>query len=176
MSPCCAGSTSAAATRVPVAALREVVLGVGHSEVATYIQSGNVGFTSEEADTARIAAALERAIAMHLGVRPRVVVLTRAELGPGGREQSLPRRAQPQVGPRDLQERPLGPDELAAVAAAQQRARDEGSDDEARVVGTTLFLHAPGGLGRSELAGQVVANPTSGSSNSTSAAPRFSVP
>jgi hypothetical protein len=58
---------------------------------------------------------------------------------------------------------PLGPDELAAVAAAQQRARDEGSDDEARVVGTTLFLHAPGGLGRSELAGQVVANPTSGS-------------
>jgi uncharacterized protein (DUF1697 family) len=71
---------------------------------------------------------------------------------------------------------PLGPDELAAVAAAQQRARDEGSDDEARVVGTTLFLHAPDGLGRSELAGQVVANPTSGSSNSTSAAPRFSVP
>jgi uncharacterized protein (DUF1697 family) len=48
----------------------------------------------------------------------------------------------------------LGPDELAAVAAAQQRARDEGSD-ETRVVGTTLFLHAPGGLGRSELAAQL---------------------
>jgi uncharacterized protein (DUF1697 family) len=30
-----------------------------------------VVFTSEEADTARIAAALERAIAMRLGVRPR---------------------------------------------------------------------------------------------------------
>jgi uncharacterized protein (DUF1697 family) len=28
----------------------------------------------------------------------------------------------------------VGPDELAAVAAARQRARDEGSDDEARVV------------------------------------------
>jgi hypothetical protein len=38
---------------------------------------------------------------------------------------------------------PLAPDELAAVAAAQQRAQDQGSEDEARVVGTTLFLHAP---------------------------------
>jgi hypothetical protein len=47
---------------------------------ATYIQSGNVVFASEEADTAMIAAALERAIAEHLGVRPKVVVLTRAEL------------------------------------------------------------------------------------------------
>jgi uncharacterized protein (DUF1697 family) len=66
--------------RVAMADLREVVLGLGHTEVATYIQSGNVVFTSEEADTARIAAALERAIAKHLGVRPTVVVLTRAEL------------------------------------------------------------------------------------------------
>jgi hypothetical protein len=40
-------------------------------------------------------------------------------------------------------------------AAAQQRARDEGSGDEARVVETTLFLHTPGGLGRSELAAQL---------------------
>jgi len=58
--------------RVAMADLREVVLGLGHTEVATYIQSGNVVFTSEEADTARIAAALERAIAKYLGVRPTV--------------------------------------------------------------------------------------------------------
>jgi hypothetical protein len=66
--------------RVAMADLREVVLGLGHTEVATYIQSGNVVFTSEEADTARIAAALERAIAEPLGVQPKVIVLTRAEL------------------------------------------------------------------------------------------------
>jgi uncharacterized protein (DUF1697 family) len=143
MSPCCAGSTSAAATRVPVAALREVVLGVGHSEVATYIQSGNLGFTSEEADTARIAAALERAIAMHLGVRPRVVVLTRAELAQVVANNPFPDEPNPRWVHAIFRNGPLGPDELAAVAAAQQRARDEGSDDEARVVGTTLFLDAP---------------------------------
>jgi hypothetical protein len=56
------------------------VLGLGYTDVATYIQSGNVVLASEEADTAMIAAALERAIAEHLGVRPKVVVLTRAEL------------------------------------------------------------------------------------------------
>ena len=58
--------------RVAKADLREVVLGPGHTEVATYIQSGNVVFTSEEADSAAITAALERAIAEHLGVRPKV--------------------------------------------------------------------------------------------------------
>jgi uncharacterized protein DUF1697 len=36
--------------RVAMADLREVVLGLGHTEVATYIQSGNVVFTSEKAD------------------------------------------------------------------------------------------------------------------------------
>jgi uncharacterized protein (DUF1697 family) len=66
--------------RVAMAGLREVVLGLGHTEVATYIQSGNVVFTSEEADTATIAAVFERAIAERLGVQPKVVVLTGAEL------------------------------------------------------------------------------------------------
>ena len=61
--------------RVAMADLR-VVLGLGYTDVATYIQSDNVVFTSEEAHTAMIAAALERAIAEHLGVRPNVVVLT----------------------------------------------------------------------------------------------------
>jgi uncharacterized protein (DUF1697 family) len=51
---------------------------------------------------------------------------------------------------------PFGLDELAAVAANQQRARDQGSDHEARLVGTTLFLAHPGGLGRSELATQLL--------------------
>ena len=66
--------------RVAMAALREVVQGLGHTQVATYIQSGNMVFTSREGDTARIADALERAIGDHLGVRPKVIVLTREEL------------------------------------------------------------------------------------------------
>jgi uncharacterized protein (DUF1697 family) len=38
------------------------------------------------------------------------------------------------------------------VAAAQQRAGERGSSDQARVVGSTLFLHTPDGFGRDDLA------------------------
>ena len=141
--------------RVAMADLREVVLGLGYTDVATSIQSGNVVFTSEEADTATIAAALERAIAKHLGVQPKVIVLTRAELAQVVADNPFPDEPNPRWVHAIFRSGPLPPDELAAVAAAQQRARDEGSDDEARVVGTTLFLHTPGGLGRSELAAQL---------------------
>jgi uncharacterized protein (DUF1697 family) len=142
--------------RVAMAHLREVVLGLGHTDVATYIQSGNVVFTGEQADTATIAAALERAIAEHLGVRPTVVVLTRAELARVVANNPFPEEPNPRWVHAIFRNGPFGPDELAAVAAAQQRARDQGSDHDARVVGNTLFLHTPGGLGRSELAARLL--------------------
>ncbi|HET7518402.1 MAG TPA: DUF1697 domain-containing protein, partial [Actinomycetes bacterium] len=66
--------------RVAMAALRQLVEGLGHDDVATYIQSGNVVFSSAETDPAALAAALEAAIGDELGVRPRVVVLTCREL------------------------------------------------------------------------------------------------
>ena len=49
----------------------------------------------------------------------------------------------------------MTPDAIAAIAAAQRSARANGSRDEAIVVGRTLFLHTPDGLGRSELAIQL---------------------
>ena len=48
----------------------------GHGDVATYIQSGNVAFTSRNTDTAAIAAKLQRALEETLGVRSSVVVLS----------------------------------------------------------------------------------------------------
>ena len=49
----------------------------------------------------------------------------------------------------------IDPDDIAAVAAAVQRARDTGSRDDATIVGRTLFLHTPDGFGRSELAARL---------------------
>src|SRR5689334_18419457 len=66
--------------RVPMPDLRKTVISLGHTDVATYIQSGNVLFTTEETDTAALAAALERAIAKDFDVSPPVVVLSRDEL------------------------------------------------------------------------------------------------
>src|SRR5579871_1035030 len=68
LSGCCAMATHIALLRginvggrnkVAMADLREVVAGLGHTDVATYIQSGNVVFTSDEADTEALATALE---------------------------------------------------------------------------------------------------------------------
>jgi uncharacterized protein (DUF1697 family) len=45
--------------------------------------------------------------------------------------------------------------ERAKVAEAQGRAQAKGCDDEAVIVGRTMFLHTPNGLGRSELSAQL---------------------
>ncbi|HSZ44148.1 MAG TPA: DUF1697 domain-containing protein, partial [Streptosporangiaceae bacterium] len=66
--------------KVPMAELRDVVTSLGHTGVTTYIQSGNVLFTASEDDTAKLAAALEAAIAEAFGVRSPVVVLSREDL------------------------------------------------------------------------------------------------
>jgi uncharacterized protein (DUF1697 family) len=141
--------------RVAMADLRDVVTGLGHTDVATYIQSGNVVFTSKETDTTTLAAALERAIVDALGVAPKVVVLSRSELSQVVADNPYPDEQNPKCLHAAFRNADMGPDEVAAVAAAVARARDRSSPDEARVVGRTLFLRTPDGFGRSELAAQL---------------------
>jgi uncharacterized protein (DUF1697 family) len=66
--------------KVAMADLRQIAGSLGRTDVATYIQSGNVVFTTTETDTAQLAGALEREIARCPGVQPGVVVLSRHEL------------------------------------------------------------------------------------------------
>ena len=141
--------------RVAMADLREVVTSLGHTEVTTYVQSGNVVFTSPDADTGALVAALEQRIGERLSVRPRLVVLSRAELAAVVAANPFPDETNPKCLHALFRGTEFGPDEARAVAAAQQRAAQLGSPDEARVVGRTLFLRTPDGLGRSELAAQL---------------------
>jgi len=138
--------------RVAMPALRELVESLGHTEVATYIQSGNVVFAAADGDEQELASELERAIDARLGVPARVVVLSRRQLARVVRENPFAHEQDPKaVHAVFLSEAPAH--ELrSAVSAAQRRARDKGARDEARIVGRTLFLHTPDGYGRSELA------------------------
>nr|MDQ3990188.1 hypothetical protein [Actinomycetota bacterium] len=70
-------------------------------------------------------------------------------------ENPFPDEANPKCLHAVFRSEDMGPGEVAAVAAALHRAREKGSRDEAQVVGRTLFLHTPDGLGRSELAAQL---------------------
>jgi uncharacterized protein (DUF1697 family) len=142
--------------RVAMPALREVVSGLGHDEVSTYIQSGNVVFTpSTKAPSATLAAQLEEAIHDAFGIRPRVAVLTRDELAQAVernpyRDESNPKFVHA-VFFADA------PDDAVStfVESALDAAHGKGSPDEATIVDGVLYLHTPDGLGRSELAVQL---------------------
>jgi uncharacterized protein (DUF1697 family) len=141
--------------RVAMADLRKLAASLGHTDVTTYIQSGNLIFSSPQAGTGELADALERQIAERLAVRPRVVVLSRDELAQVIADNPFPDEISPRYLHAVFRRATMSPAGITAVAAAQQRARDKGSRDEAAVVRRTLFLSTPNGLGRSELAAQL---------------------
>lgn len=141
--------------KVPMAELREVVTSLGHQDVATYIQTGNVVFTSPHADSIRLADELEEAISRRFGLRPGVVVLTRDELVRVIADNPYPEAASPRLLHAVFRRDEPSAEQLTGIEAAGQRARDKGSRDEATVIGRTLYLHTPDGFGRSELAAQL---------------------
>jgi uncharacterized protein (DUF1697 family) len=137
--------------KVPMAELREVVASLGHTEVATYIQSGNVLFSTAETDNAKLAGALETAIEDRFGRWSSVVVLSRDELAQVLDANPYPDEPNPRLvhvvflnadPPADL------PDRIAAVVSA---AAAKGSRDTVHASGRVLYLHTPDGFGRSEL-------------------------
>jgi uncharacterized protein (DUF1697 family) len=141
--------------KVAMADLRQIAESLGHTEVATYIQSGNMVFTSPDSSASGLADALERAIAERLGVQPAVVVLSGTDLAQVIADNPFPDETTPKCLHAVFRREELSPDGIAAIAAAQERAQAKGSRDEAVVVGRTLFMHTPDGLGRSELAAQL---------------------
>jgi uncharacterized protein (DUF1697 family) len=143
------------AAKLAMTDLREIVAALGHDDIATYIQSGNVVFTSPQTDTAALADDLEREIASRTSVQPSVVVLTRDQLARVIADNPYPGEGNPKFLHAVFRRTPMTPPEQSAVAAAQERALAKGSQDEATVIGATLYLHTPGGLGRSELAAQL---------------------
>ncbi|TMK95892.1 MAG: DUF1697 domain-containing protein [Actinobacteria bacterium] len=65
--------------RVEMAALRDVLAGLGYRDVRTFLQSGNVVFTSR-ASPGRLQRDLEKQLAAELGIDVQVLVRTRDEL------------------------------------------------------------------------------------------------
>lgn len=138
--------------KVPMAELREVVTSLGHTGVTTYIQSGNVLFSTPETDTARLASALQEAIGEAFGLVVSVVVLSRDQLAVILDRNPYPDEPKPQYvhvvflgsePPRNLLDR---------IKAAESAAAAKGSRDTVTAVGEALFLHTPDGYGTSELA------------------------
>ena len=142
--------------KVAMADLRELVTSLGHADVATYIQSGNVVFSTGQSDNAELAAALEEAIAGTLGVTSRVVVLSRDELAQVSRDNPYPDEPNHRAVHAIFLSGQPGPEVAERVAAAQALVAEQGSRDTAQVIGRTIYLHTPDGYGRSDLAAALV--------------------
>jgi uncharacterized protein (DUF1697 family) len=137
--------------KVGMAELREVVTSLGHTGVRTYIQSGNVLFSAPDGDHAKLAAALETAIAAAFGLEVSVVVLSRDELA-----WILDRNPHPdEPDPKRVHVVFLNAELPAALLERIKAAEDADAakgGGTVTVVGPALYLHTPAGFGDSKLA------------------------
>lgn len=118
--------------------LRRVFLALGYTEVATYIQSGNVIFTS---DVPVDADSLQSDMGAELGADVTVMVRTAAEL------EGVVRRNP--FGGADPSKLHVGflARQPPAVSLDLQRFRPE----EAIIDGREVYFHLPNGIGRAKL-------------------------
>jgi uncharacterized protein (DUF1697 family) len=137
-------------------ALRELVESLGHTDVSTYIQSGNVLFSTRKKDRARLAADMERAIESELGVSSRVVVLSRGDLEQVVADNPYPKEKNPKAVHAVFLTGKPEKELVERVQAVEGEVAAKGSRDRATFVGTTLYLHTPDGYGPSDLAKKVM--------------------
>jgi uncharacterized protein (DUF1697 family) len=134
------------AKQVPMARLRPLIEGLGHSGVQTYLQSGNAAFTSAVRDEDELARELEAAIAAEFGFDVDVLVRDHAYLT--AVRDACPYPAAELEG-RQLHvtyySGPLDAERFAAVDAAAYAPEDYRLGDRA------LYLYTPAGLGTSKL-------------------------
>ncbi len=135
--------------KVPMARLRELMEALGHTDVATYVQSGNVVFTPADAAAPpeKVAAGIEEALEGAFGFRPAVTIRTREEL-------AAVVAADPFAGVADHPSRYhvfflSGPGDEAALAELDAAAFEP---ERFALRGRELYLWTPEGIGRSPLA------------------------
>jgi uncharacterized protein (DUF1697 family) len=143
--------------KVAMADLRRVVASLGHTQVVTYIQSGNVAFVATDPGSSRdqLAGTLEAAIGSQLAVSAPVVVVSRRDLEEVVAGNPVPDEPNAKAVHAIFLRAALSAEDVAAVATAEEREQARGSRDRARVAGQTLYLWTPDGLGLSRLAAQL---------------------
>jgi uncharacterized protein (DUF1697 family) len=135
------------ARKVAMPELRSLFEALGHSDVTTYVQSGNVVFgAAGRRSPARLAADIEQRIAGDLGLEVTVLLRTPDDLkGVVDGNPFLGRATD--VSTLHVTFLADEPD-ADAVGALDP---DHASPDRFEVVGREVYLHTPGGYGRTKL-------------------------
>ena len=127
--------------KLSMADLRALCLECGFEDVATYIQSGNVVFRSQQ-PAARVKKTLEIALATKMGKPTTVLLRTAAELHATWTANPFPEASPSKVLVLFLDKAPL-PESLEGVLLPTR--------EELVLIGRELHIHFPDGMGRSKL-------------------------
>ena len=132
---------------LPMKELAPLLEKLGLVNVRTYIQSGNVVFQSQAANTPALATRISAEIKKRYGFAPQVFILSLREIKRTVASNPFPKA---ESAPTSLHVYFLastpGKDVLKKLESIKR-------DSEAiRLVGQNLYLHAPEGVGRSKLA------------------------
>jgi uncharacterized protein (DUF1697 family) len=126
---------------LPMAELRAICLELGFTDVATYIQSGNVLFASAK-PAAAVQAQLETALAGRLGKAVGVILRSRAEIQAAADGSPFP-DAKPNQLLITFLPGPPAADTLDRLVAP--------GGEQVAIVGREIYIHYPDGAGRSKL-------------------------
>ena len=157
--------------KVAMKDLKRLFEALGHGQVETYIQSGNIAFEAAGGATGSsrvkrsggradpdLEEQLEQAIATELGVACAVVVLGHDQLSSVVEGNPFPDYEDPRHLHAVFRSARTAPVDEKSLEAAVERARAKapGQRDQVEVRGgRTLYLWTPDGYGRSELAAQL---------------------
>ncbi len=135
--------------KLPTAAFRDLLTGLGYLDVATYIQSGNAVFRAAGTG-AQISKKIQTAIQDQFGFEAEVIMLRGEQL-----QDAIAGNPYPQAADAPttlhlffLNEPPVAPD-FEAMSAAATKA------DEFQFAGNVFYFHTPNGMGQSDLAGKL---------------------
>jgi uncharacterized protein (DUF1697 family) len=132
--------------KLPMRELALIFVEAGCSDVATYIQSGNVVFKTAARTYEKLAATVEKQIAERHDLHVPVVLRSAAELGAVARKNPFIARG--------VDEKALHVMFLADAPSAQQIAALDprrSPPDEFEVRGRDIYVSCPNGVGRSKL-------------------------
>jgi uncharacterized protein (DUF1697 family) len=130
--------------KVPMKELRSLFEGLGHSDVRTYVQSGNVIFSSPSSARARVVNEIERAVSRTFGIDTSVLIRAQRELARIAEANPFPDEKPTYVHVAFLADRP-------SAKAVSSLDPDHSPPDEFVVKGREIYLRFPKGSGRSKL-------------------------